>query len=168
MGRFTYVSKDREGRTVKGVLEAPDKRQALELLRGKGLLILKLEEAKAGVSFLSALKGKGGVKVKLDELVGLMICTGCDESCEVDVLRRKLEPENTQVCIAMGCRPIDERKQLPEEKLTILQEYFDQQGKSLKSKIKIVPHSMLRSIDNCYAQAIKDLDTLFTPAVKDK
>ena len=111
---------------------------------------------------------KCGTEVTFNELVGLMICTGCDTKCEVDALRRKLEPEDTQVCIALGCRPIDERKQLPEEKLTILQEYFDQQGESLKSKIKIVPHAMLRSIDNCYAEVIKEMDMLLTSVPKSK
>ena len=58
--------------------------------------------------------------VKLDELVGLMFCTGCDQTCDVDILRRKLEPENTRIYIALGHRPIDERKKLSEEKISIL------------------------------------------------
>jgi len=99
--------------------------------------------------------------VKLDELVGLMKCTGCDERCEVDVLRQKLEPESIQVCIAFGRRPIEERKQLAEEKIAVLQDYFDQQVKSLRTNIKIVPHDMVRSIDNCYAEPSKGVDMLF-------
>ncbi|MHC4336627.1 MAG: hypothetical protein ACYSTG_01585 [Planctomycetota bacterium] len=109
-----------------------------------------------------------GTLVKFSELVGLMMCTGCDERCEVDVLRRKLEPQGTCVCIALGRRPIEERKQLPEDKIAFLQDYFDQQGKSLKSKIKVVPDAMVRSIDNCYAEVIKDVDMLFKTALKGK
>jgi len=99
--------------------------------------------------------------VKLDELVGLMLCTGCDETCDVDILRRQLEPENARVYIALGCRPIDERKKLPEEKLSLLQDYFNQQSSSLKSKIKIVSHEMIKSIETCYAEMIKDEEMLF-------
>ena len=100
--------------------------------------------------------------VKFDELVGLMICTGCDETCPVDVLRRKLEPKNTDVYIALGRRPVDERKQLQKEKLAVLEEYFAQQCESQKSSpIKIVPHEMVKNIDNCYAEVIKDPETLF-------
>jgi hypothetical protein len=106
--------------------------------------------------------------VVFKELVGLMRCTGCDARCEVDILRRKIEPEETQVCIALGRRPIEERKQLPEDKIAVLQDYLDQQGKSLKSRIKIVPHAMVRSIDNCYAEVIKDVDMLFKTALKEK
>ena len=109
-----------------------------------------------------------GTLVKFSELVGLMMCTGCDERCEVDVLRRELEPEKTQVCIALGRRPIEERKQLPEDKITFLQDYFDQQGKSLKSRIKVVPDAMVRSIDNCYAEVIKEVDMLLTSVPKSK
>ncbi|MGB3241790.1 MAG: type II secretion system F family protein [Candidatus Omnitrophota bacterium] len=91
MGNFNYVAKDPEGRTVKGVLEAPDKKQALDLLRGKGLLILKLEEARGAASILSVLKPKGG-KVKLDELVILsrqlatMIDSGIPVVSALDIL----------------------------------------------------------------------------------
>jgi hypothetical protein len=109
-----------------------------------------------------------GTLIEFGELVGLMTCTGCDERCEVDVLRRKLEPQGTRVCIALGRRPIEERKQLPEDKIAVLQDYFDQQVKSLKSKIKVVPDAMVRSIDNCYADVIEKPDTLFTTASKGK
>lgn len=109
-----------------------------------------------------------GTLVKFDELVGLMFCTGCDEKCDVDVLRRKIEPEKKEVCIALGRRPIDERKQLSEEKIAILQEYLDQQGKSLKCKIKVVPHEMVRSIDNCYATVIEDVNSLFATTLNEK
>ncbi|MHC4464323.1 MAG: hypothetical protein ACYS6W_16750 [Planctomycetota bacterium] len=99
--------------------------------------------------------------VKFNELVGLMMCTGCDETCEVDILRRKLEPEGTRIYIAFGRRPIDERKQLPQEKFAVLEDYFSQQCKSLKCKIKLVPHEMVKNIASCYAEAIKDVETLF-------
>jgi hypothetical protein len=111
---------------------------------------------------------KCGVLVKFDELVGLMMCTGCDETCEVDVLRRKLEPEHTRVYFALGCRPIDERKQLSQEKIPILQDYFNQQSKSLKTKIKIVSHEMVKSIDNCYAKVIEDVEMLFMAPSEEK
>lgn len=105
---------------------------------------------------------KCATTVEFGELVGLMACTGCDEKCEVDMLRRKLEPEGIQICIALGRRPVEERKQLTKEKISILQDYFDQQGESLKSKMKVVSHELVRSIDNCYAEVVKDINTLFT------
>jgi len=107
---------------------------------------------------------KCGTLVKFDELVALTICTGCDRACEVDVLRQKLEPENTRVCIALGRRPIDERKQLPDEKIAVLEDYFDQQCRNLEYKIKVVPHQMIRSIASCYAEVIKDSDMLLPAA----
>jgi len=111
---------------------------------------------------------KCGTLVKFDELVGLMLCTGCDETCEVDILKRKLEPQDTRVYIALGYRPIEERKQLPQEKFAVLKDYFSQQCKSLKCKIKIVPHEMVKNIASCYAEAIKDVETLFTVPSEEK
>jgi hypothetical protein len=106
--------------------------------------------------------------VKFDGLVGLMMCTRCDETCEVYTLSQKLEQENTRVCIALGYRPVDERKQLPREKIAVLQDYFNQECNSLKSKIKIVPHEMVKNIESCYAEAIKDIETLFTVSSEKK
>ncbi len=104
--------------------------------------------------------------IKLDELVGLMICTGCDEACGVDSLRRKLEPEGTRVCIAFGRRPIDERKQLPPDKFAALVEYFSRQNEASKTNIKIVSHEMVRDIARCYAEPIKKVNMLFSAALK--
>ncbi len=104
---------------------------------------------------------KCGTLVKLDELVGLMKCTGCDETCEVCTLMRRLEPEHTQIYIAMGCRPIKERRQLSQEKFSALEAYFNQQSESLKSKVKIVRHEMVKDLDKCYAEVIRDVDMLF-------
>ncbi len=111
---------------------------------------------------------KCGTLVKLDELVGLMICTGCDETCQVDIIRRKLGPEYVRVCIALGHHPVDERKQLPREKFSVIEEYFSQQGKSLKSKIKIVSDEMVKSIENCYANVIESAETVFTTSSEKK
>ena len=111
---------------------------------------------------------KCGTVVKLDELVGLMICTGCDETCEVDIIRRKLEPEHVRVCIALGHRPVDERKQIPQEKISILEYYFSEQCKSLKSKMKVVSHEMVKSIENCYANMIESAETVFTTSPERK
>jgi hypothetical protein len=106
--------------------------------------------------------------VKLDELVGLMICTGCNETCEIGIIRRKLEPENVQVCIALGHHPVDERKQLPQEKFSVLEEYFNQQGKSIQSKIKLVSDENVKSIGKCYANVVESAETVFTTSSEKK
>ncbi|MDD4013941.1 MAG: type II secretion system F family protein [Candidatus Omnitrophica bacterium] len=66
---FEYMAKDKQGHTVKAEMEARDKAHALEMIRAKGLLILKLEKSKkkAGSSF-SLDFFKGG-RISLDELV---------------------------------------------------------------------------------------------------
>ncbi len=109
-----------------------------------------------------------GSVIKLAELVGLMMCTGCDPICEVDVLRRKLSPQGIGTCVALGRCPVDERKPLDPEKISILQEYFDQQGESLRCRIKIVPHQMVRNIENCYAEVIREPNSLFAASAAEK
>ncbi|MDP8257796.1 MAG: type II secretion system F family protein [Candidatus Aadella gelida] len=69
MSNFTYVAKDQTGHTVKGEVQALDKKHALDILRGKELLILKLEIKKEKKSFFSSLKKMTSGKVPLEELV---------------------------------------------------------------------------------------------------
>lgn len=104
---------------------------------------------------------KCGTLVKLDGLVSLMMCTGCDETCQVDVLRRRLEPESRRVCIALSSLPAEEKKQLPREKFAVLEDYIDQRCDHLKCGIKLVPNTMVKNIAKCYAEVVKDADMLF-------
>lgn len=70
MAKFKYVAKDKAGRTVKGEVEAADKKHAVEILRGKELLTLKLEEARrAALAFPSLKLISAGPKVKMDDIV---------------------------------------------------------------------------------------------------
>lgn len=95
-----------------------------------------------------------------DDLMGLMMCTGCDENCEVNILMKKLEPERTWVYVAFGFQPSDEGKQLSKEKIAFLEDYFNQRRKSSKSRIKIVSHQMVKNYATCYAEVIRDLHLL--------
>lgn len=67
--KFSYTAKDKLGHTLKGEIEAHDKSQALDALRGKGLLILKLEKVKGGGAKKPLFPFGGGGKVSLDDLV---------------------------------------------------------------------------------------------------
>lgn len=103
---------------------------------------------------------KCNMLVKFDELLGVKMCTGCDENCEANTLLKKLEPERTWVYIAFGCLPVNEKKQLSKEKISILEEYFNQRRKSSKSRIKVISHEIVSNIEDCYAEVIKDVDML--------
>jgi type IV pilus assembly protein PilC len=89
MAKFVYTAKNSDGRTVKGHVDANDKKQALELLRGKKLLVLKLEESVAGKSFFASMNKK---KVTLDDLVvffrqlATMIDAGIPVVMSLDIL----------------------------------------------------------------------------------
>jgi len=107
-----------------------------------------------------------GKLVKLDDLVGLMVCVGCDDKCAVYGERQKLGAEGGRVFIALGRRPLDERKQLVPEKLAVLEEQLMQQAESLGLKVRVVPHEMVRNIDSCYAEVVKDAESLFAAGTR--
>ncbi len=97
MPKFNYTSKDKTGRTVKGEIDANSKEHALEILRGKELMILKLEEVKSRGSLFSSSKGKKKAKVKSEELVvfsrqlATMIDSGIPVVSALDILGEQLE-----------------------------------------------------------------------------
>ena len=101
-----------------------------------------------------------GKLVKLEELAGLMMCPGCEENCKVYSLMMDLEKERIWVYVAFGFLPIDERKQLNEEQISVLEDYFNQRRKSTTSRIKIVSGDLIDNFDLCYGDIIKDVDML--------
>jgi hypothetical protein len=103
---------------------------------------------------------KCGKVVPYHELAGLMMCTGCDETCKVDFIRKELERDRTWVYVAFGFLPEDEVEQLTPDKISTLEDYFNQRRKSSKSRIKIVSSELISEIKNCYAQLIKDVGML--------
>ena len=103
---------------------------------------------------------KCGTLVQYDDLSGLMMCTGCDKNCKVDKLMNDLAKERTWVYVAFSFLPSNEREQLGDEKISILEDYFNQRRKSSFSKIKIVSNEMIDNIETCFAEVIKDVGML--------
>ena len=56
--KLAYVAKDSSGKTVKGELEAVDKKEAVNMLREKELLVLELNESVQKISMFSSLYAK--------------------------------------------------------------------------------------------------------------
>jgi hypothetical protein len=80
--------------------------------------------------------------------------------CKVGILREELLPQGVLVYIVLGARPIDERKQLPKEKVATIEHFLNQQSKLSKKKIKLVSHDLVRNIESCYAEVIKEVGLL--------
>ena len=76
MPSFEYWVKDKTGKDLKGVQDAQDAQELVHQLKAQDYLIIRVEQAKKGSSFLSVQKGpssrsrrgkSGGIK--LDDLV---------------------------------------------------------------------------------------------------
>lgn len=66
---FVYLAKDKKGKTIKGELAVENKAQALDVLRQRGLFVIKLTEKKESSGFSFSPRKKKDAKVKLEELV---------------------------------------------------------------------------------------------------
>jgi hypothetical protein len=130
-----------------------------------------LEEYREGEHFWNVMESAQTIRFDLEcsrcktlvtfqELSGLMMCTGCDENCKVDQLRKELEKENIWVYVAFGFLPIKEVKPLGQKKVSVLEQYFNQNRKFSKSAIRIVSYDMIDNVRNCYAEVIRDTGML--------
>lgn len=95
---------------------------------------------------------------KFDELLGIMMCPWCETPCKVGDMVEKLIPEKTWVFIALGNLPVETNKQISEEKMKILENYYNNRRKNSRSKIKIVSHKLINKLELCKAEVIKDID----------
>jgi len=97
MAKFKYVVKDKSGKTLKGVLEAPSKELALQSLRSKGMITISLGEEKGGLFSLATFKIGGKKKIKIDDLVifsrqlATMVDAGIPLVNALDILAEQVE-----------------------------------------------------------------------------
>lgn len=103
-----------------------------------------------------------GAVVNFSDLMGLMMCTGCLDECEVQKMMKRLEPQKQWVYVAFSFLPVEEHPPLPEEKLKTLEDYFNTRRKSSESgsSIRIVSSRMIEDYSVCFAEVIRDLDLL--------
>jgi hypothetical protein len=112
-------------------------------------------------SFQFDLHCKNTEKVeKFNDLMGLMYCTGCLPECEIDKLRRKYENEKTMLVIAFGFFPKAIENPIPQNKLDILTDFFNQRRDTSRSKIKVMPFNLIKDLSVCEGDFIFDVGML--------
>ena len=96
MAKFKYVVKDKTGKTVKGMIEATTKENAIQSLRTKELVIISLEEERAKGFSLGIFRGVKK-KIKIDDLVvfsrqlATMVDAGIPLVNALDILAEQME-----------------------------------------------------------------------------
>ena len=98
--------------------------------------------------------------VAFEELLGLMYCTSCMEDCEVEILQKKCESEKIFLLVGFGALPVSMSKPIPDAKLQILADYFNQRRDTNRSTVKIVPNSLIKDISLCRGAFIHDVGML--------
>lgn len=96
MPNYKYIAKDKNGKTISGIAEAKDRAAMVDLIRGKDLAIIALEEqAKpAGRALQFFMKGR---KVKLEDLVifsrqlATMVDAGIPLVSALDILSEQVD-----------------------------------------------------------------------------
>ncbi len=94
------------------------------------------------------------------ELMGLLHCTGCLPECQVDIQRRAFEKEKTWLIVAFGYLPKAITEPVPDYKLDILSEYFNQRRDTARSRIKIVPFTLIDDLSRCKGDFMHDVGML--------
>ena len=103
---------------------------------------------------------KCGKKEDYSDLMGFMHCTGCRENCEIDKIQKKYEKERTWIMIAFGFLKKEETEPVPDYKLEILNDFFNQRRDTSRSKIKFVSFDLIDDLSKCKGIFIHDVGML--------
>jgi len=96
MEKFEYKAKDKLGKTLKGIVEATDEKQAVSILREKGLLVITLKPKKD--SFSDTLKSTFFRKISLNDKVNFtrqlatMLTAGLRVTEALEILENQSSP----------------------------------------------------------------------------
>jgi len=96
MEKFEYKARDKEGKTLKGIVEAPDEKQAVKILREKGFLVITLKPKKD--SFGGMIKSTFFRKVSLTDKVNFtrqlatMLNAGLRVTEALEILENQVSP----------------------------------------------------------------------------
>lgn len=96
MEKFLYKAKDDEGKTIKGAVEARDEKQAAQVIREKGLLVISLKKGQRG--FATDVKGSvfarvgSSVKVSFTRQLSTMITAGLRVTEALEILEVQASP----------------------------------------------------------------------------
>lgn len=107
---YRYIAKEKNGRTLTGILDADSESEAAELLHKKDLIVVSVSQAKAGV-VKPAGKGK---KIKLDDLVvfsrqlATMIDAGIPLVHALGILSEQIANKDLKDVVAAVRRDIEE------------------------------------------------------------
>ncbi|NQT06528.1 MAG: type II secretion system F family protein [Candidatus Omnitrophica bacterium] len=118
MPMYNYITKDKEGKAVKGIIEAADKYEAIKMLRDKGLVIINVTEAAQIASIFSGTFFKQ--KVKLDDLVifsrqmATMVSAGITLISALDILSEQMENKAFKEVLIDVRKEIESGKSLSE------------------------------------------------------
>lgn len=97
MSKFKYVAKTKDGKTMRGYVEAPGQNGAIQSLRAKGLIIISLEKESGGFPFLPDLSNLRKGKIKIDDFVvfsrqlATMVNAGIPLVNALDILAEQME-----------------------------------------------------------------------------
>jgi len=95
-----------------------------------------------------------------DELMGLLHCTGCDPSCQVDVLQRDLEAQGQWVLVSFGFIEEDRPLPVPEDKLGILSAYFNQRRDPSRPSLRLLSADLIGDVSRCRGEFLHDIGML--------
>ena len=105
---------------------------------------------------------------KFDDLMGLMYCTDCMSDCELHTLCAKYQAEHTMIIIAFGFLPEAISNSIPQYKLDILTNYFNQKRDTSRSRIIVLPFNLIKNLQRCKGDFLHDVDMLSQELPKER
>jgi len=101
-----------------------------------------------------------GERHNLEELMGLLHCTGCDPACEIDRLRLQAEAEGNWVLVGFGFTDKNGPTPIPPAKLEILADYFNQRRDASRPRLRLLSFEQIGELSRCHGDFLHDVGML--------
>jgi len=101
-----------------------------------------------------------GERHTLEELMGLLHCSGCDPACEIDRLRLQAEAAGEWVLVGFGFADKNGAIPIPQAKLEILADYFNQRRAASRPRLRLLSFEQIGELSRCHGDFLHDVGML--------
>lgn len=94
------------------------------------------------------------------DVMGFLYCTGCMHDCKIEILQKEYEPKKQWILVAFGYLPKDKNNMISEDRLLVIEEYFNQRRDTSRSTMKILSSDLIENFSQCKGYFIHDVGML--------
>ena len=105
---------------------------------------------------------------KYDNMMGFMYCTSCLPECHIEIKQQEYAKQKAWVIVAFGFLPVSDFNKFTDQRLQILEDYFNQRRDTSRSTIKVLSYELIEKFSLCKGEFIFDVGMLSLEPPKER